>query len=123
MFFNFFEDKSPKVKEELVKIKCKLILSIKEKINQSRLFDDYFWNVDIEIENLEQTINFHSLAILDLYLKIFMEEFIIQTFLEYETKNKEIFLRIDKDFWNQKQNDYNLFVNEKEEIFYSKIRG
>jgi len=123
LFFNFFEDKSPKVKEELVKIKCKLILSIKEKINQSRLFDDYFWNVDIEIENLEQTINFHSLAILDLYLKIFMEEFIIQTFLEYETKNKEIFLRIDKDFWNQKQNDYNLFVNEKEEIFYSKIRG
>ena len=98
-------------------------MNINEKINQSRIFDEYYWNVDNEIENLEETINFHSLSILDNLLKQFLEEFTVQTFSEFKTQNQDIFLNITKNFWNKQQDFYNVFIKEKQEIIYKKMKG
>ena len=111
------------MREVLIKLKNNVVQSINEKINESHIFDDYFWNVDNEIENLEQMMNYHSLCILENFLKQFINDFLESSFIEFESRKKEIFSKIDRNFWNLQQNIYNKFINEKEEILFRHIKG
>jgi len=111
------------VRDVLIKLKNKVIQSVNEKINQSHIFDDYFWNVDNEIENLEEMINCHALYILETFLKQYVQDFLEYAFGEFESKNKETFSMIEKDFWNNQQLMYNKFINEKEDILFHAIKG
>ena len=111
------------MREVLIKLKNNVVQNINEKINESHIFDDYFWNVDNEIENLEQMMNYHCLCILEKFLKQFINDFFESAFTEFESRKKEIFSKIDRNFWNSQQTIYNKFINEKEEILFRHIKG
>lgn len=78
--------KSSKIKEKIEKIKNQIIISTIEKINRSQAFQDEFWNVDSEIENYEQMMNFHCIMILENFLNEMIQNLIDENFEEFRRK-------------------------------------
>lgn len=116
-------EKTPKVKERLLSIKNKVISNTIEKINNSKIFQDEIWNIDNEIENFEELMNFHCLSIMENFINNLKNEFIQESFEDYKKKTAELFSEIEADYWQKQQNIYNLFLNKKEENLYDKIKS
>lgn len=107
----------------MLSIKNKVISTTIEKINTSKIFHDEIWNIDNEIENFEELMNFHCLSIMENFINNLKNEFIQESFEDYKKKTEELFSEIDSDYWQKQQNIYNLFLNKKEENLYEKIKS